>query len=464
MSSRPAKKTAPARAPKTTPPAAPIHPAAAAALMHDGEILLVQRQPHLKAFPGFWSFPGGKVDRDDHVDGEDRSAALMRAMVREVQEEVGCDLTALAADGQLAAMDCIGDATTPPFSPVRFDTHFFRVDLRHRPRLRVEHGELADAQWNTPAEWLRMWEAGRLLCAPPTIAVLKALADNPQADTAPLLGAERVPKGRVGWFDPVGGVRMLMVRSNTIPPAQHTNCFAICDADRAVMVVDPSPANDAEYTCLRDTLADWPVHGIMLTHHHPDHHERANRLASEFGVPMYCSEDTHRRIAQRVGKAWFDGVDVRHLRDGDTLCRWHGEAVKVLAVPGHDAGQLAPMPESRAWCIVSDLIQGVGTVVVGGDEGNMQHYFASLERIIDLDPAVIFPSHGNAMGTTWKLQETLRHRRMREEQVLKLHVAGQDIDGMLQTIYGGSTPDFLMPLARINIESHLEKLRAERRL
>lgn len=199
----------------------------------------------------------------------------------------------------------------------------------------------------------------------------------------------------------------------------------------------------------------------MLTHHHPDHNERANLLARERAVPLLCSEDTRARIARRQGDKWFKGVDVRPLGDGDYLCDWQGEKVHVLAVPGHDAGQLAPMPESRAWCIVSDLIQGVGTVVVGGDEGDMRLYFNSLRRVIDLAPDVVFPSHGQAMGGTWKLQETLRHREMREQQVLDLQRKGQSVDAMLKAIYGGSIPDFLMPLARVNIESHLDKLRAE---
>jgi len=50
-----------------------------------------------------------------------------------------------------------------------------------------------------------------------------------------------------------------------------------------------------------------------------------------------------------------------------------------------DEGQLALMPENRAWCIVSDLYQGVGTVVIAAPEGNMRKYFASLRKVIDLD-------------------------------------------------------------------------------
>jgi 8-oxo-dGTP pyrophosphatase MutT (NUDIX family) len=29
------------------------------------EIYAIQRQYHLKAFPGYWAFPGGKVEKGD---------------------------------------------------------------------------------------------------------------------------------------------------------------------------------------------------------------------------------------------------------------------------------------------------------------------------------------------------------------------------------------------------------------
>jgi glyoxylase-like metal-dependent hydrolase (beta-lactamase superfamily II) len=134
--------------------------------------------------------------------------------------------------------------------------------------------------------------------------------------------------------------------------------------------------------------------------------------------------------------------------------------VRLLAVPGHDEGQLAPMPESRAWCIVGDLIQGIGTVVIAPPEGNMRKYFDSLKRIIELDPAVIIPSHGLALGGTHYLQQALRHREERETQIRTRHEAGMGEDQILAEVYQAIDPR-LLPLARLNIRSHLAKLRED---
>jgi len=90
----------------------------------------------------------------------------------------------------------------------------------------------------------------------------------------------------------------------------------------------------------------------------------------------------------------------------------------------------------------------------------MAKYFASLEKIIALAPKVIWPSHGGALGGTFYLEQTLKHRRQREAQVKALFEAGKSLDEILNEVYVGLDPR-LVPLARMNIDSHLAKLRAE---
>jgi len=66
-------------------PGAPVVLVAAAALIDaDGRVLIAQR-PAGKPMAGLWEFPGGKV-----LDGETPEAAL----IRELNEELGIDITA----------------------------------------------------------------------------------------------------------------------------------------------------------------------------------------------------------------------------------------------------------------------------------------------------------------------------------------------------------------------------------
>src|SRR5690349_21041536 len=141
-------------------PSPPIHDAVTAVLAHGDDIYITRRQPHLAAFPGYWAFPGGKVDR---TDGDAPIAAgplaahpprLMRALARGLHEATGCGLLGAAESGLVRAVACLGEVTTPSFAPLRFRSWCFRIDLTQVPELDLDPGEAAEAQW-VPARTLR---------------------------------------------------------------------------------------------------------------------------------------------------------------------------------------------------------------------------------------------------------------------------------------------------------------------
>ena len=180
-------------------------------------------------------------------------------------------------------------------------------------------------------------------------------------------------------------------------------------------------------------------------------------------MSIFLSEDTYGRCLKKYGENYFENVVIHFLKEDDIVTTWLGQEVSVLEVPGHDEGQIAFMPKSRSWCIVGDLFQGIGTVVVGGDEGDMQKYFHSLKKIIHLSPKSVVPSHGIMLGGTHILEKTLKHREIREAQVLELVEANNTVDQILSIIYF-DLPKKLLPYAKANIESHLVKLKKEGRI
>lgn len=437
--------------------------AVTAVLVCDGEIYLTRRQTHLSAFPGFHAFAGGKVDKGEseatpaHPLLATHSPRLVNALFREIREELGFELEPLFEDGRAHTFTEIGVALTPPFAPVRFNTHFFRIDLAQRPAIALEISEIESGEWVAPGELLARYERGELLAAPPTLAVIRTLAADASATS---IGAFRDwSDDDIPMFEVVRGVRHFFVYSNTLPPADRTNSFLLGDDDAHRILVDPSPRSREELERLCAQVAPIGIHEVFLTHHHPDHREYADEVARRFLVPVAMSRDTEQRIRAKQPR-FFDGLAVRHYADGDAVTRWQGQALRSYEVPGHDEGQLALMPDNRAFCIVGDLIQGIGTVVIAAPEGNMAKYFATLERVIALAPRVIYPSHGTALGGTHYLEQTLKHRRAREAQIRQLTEAGRTIDEMLAEIYVGIDPR-LLGLARLNIESHLAKLREE---
>lgn len=438
-----------------------VRDAVTAVLLCDGELLMVQRQPQLPSFSGYWAFPGGKIEAAD-AEGRtalhcpDAETRVLVGMVREVREELGIDLDALAAAGQISAVRVLGEATTPPISAARFRTRFLRIDLGSKPVLALDTREHSAALWATPAEWLTRFQSGTLLMAPPTFDTVTALAADPTS-AMPLDLDNDGPDDECRIIEPLQGLRLIPVRSNTLPPATHTNAFLIGDSYK--VLVDPSPANRTELARLLKLLDRVGCDEVLITHHHPDHRQFANEIAAHYDVPLALS-DTTRRFVQAKDPQYFGDLLLRTYVEGDVVTRWLGQPVRVVPVPGHDAGQIALMPDNKAWFIVGDLIQGIGTVVIAKPEGHMATYFKTLQKVIDLDPAVIVPSHGMAMGTTYRLQETLKHRQLREAAVLQLHREGKSPDDMLPLLYQGVDAR-LWPLARMNIDAHLDKLRED---
>jgi ribonuclease/clavin/mitogillin len=446
-----------------------IRDAATAVLRVNDQICAIVRQPHLRAFPGYHSFPGGKVDRTDAdtlpdapgLEGLDPQQ--LNALCRELQEELCFDLIAGLRNGTVLRVQPLALALAPPFDFVRFRSQFYRIDLTDKPHLTPDSGEITKLMWNTPNELLEQFRAGDALMVPPTRWVLEGLADNMDCghlgDLSPKFDYDR----EVPCMEVLHGLRTLYVPSQTLPPASRTNAFRIGDDGAPQLLLDPSPESEAELTRVLKTLEADPPEFVFLTHHHPDHHQFANVLARKLGLPVCISEDSHGRIRAKHGSDYFDGIEVRLVGEGEVMTRWHGEDVRVYAVPGHDEGQLALAPESLRWFIVGDLIQGVGTVVISAPEGDMAKYFRTLERVIDLNPAVILPSHGIPMRSVHRLSATLQHRRERESRILELHQSGLLNPAILETVYKG-VDERLLPYAMRNIESHLAKLRQEGRV
>ena len=438
----------------------------AAVFCYDEQVFAVRRQAYLDAFPGYDSFPGGKIDREDSsqpyptnflnkLDG-----CSMHALVREIDEELGYDLPAGINSGEVTAVRYLATALAPAISPIRFRLYFFRIDLATKPQFTIDSGEIAAACWQTPQLMLDSFDAGDALMVPPLRWMLKQLHQNPMGanfgDLSPQFDEDLyIPK-----LELLSGLRMLSVPSNTFPPEKRTTAYLLGDAGAPKILVDPSPESLSVLEKLLRTLSPQNLNAIFITHHHHDHHEHAPALARQLKLPIWMSTDTHNRIKQKYGSDYFSGVQIGIKKAGDCLTTWKSESVRVYEIPGHDAGHLGLAPESLRWFLVGDLIQSFGTVVIAAPEGDMATYFQTLKQLIELDPAIIIPSHGMPMRSTFRLQATLQHRCDREIEIQEACKKGKTTTEILAMIYPEIAPQ-LAPFAMCNIESHLTKLRHE---
>lgn len=257
-------------------------------------------------------------------------------------------------------------------------------------------------------------------------------------------------------WEPAPGVLVMPLRTPTLPPATHTNCVVLGDAEACVVVDPASPYRD-EQERLEAALQGWVVEAIWLTHHHPDHVGGAVALRGHTGAPILAHPATIQRLPNIAG--------IEPLFEGDSL-DLSGDVWEALHTPGHARGHLAFRDAQRRIVVAGDLVAGQGTIVIDPPEGDLVDYLGTLARLITEGVGPLIPAHGPEIPDgEAKLLEYIAHRAAREDQVLAelgKHAHAHAID-LIPSMYP-EIPGYWHPLAARQVLAHLLKLEAEGRV
>ncbi len=354
---------------------------------------------------------------------------------------------------------------TPPFAPVRFDNRYFLLEHGEGAPEPADSEEAVAAGWLRPREALERWRRGEVMAAPPIVHVLRVLADGEAPEAEDALRRLREPEeanlGPLRNVELRPGLILFPLRTPTLPPASHTNCYLVGTGE--AVLVDPGTPDRAEGERLASALEvagsrlGRRVVAIWLTHHHPDHVGAVELLRRRLGVPVAAHPATAERLARRgiaVERTLADGERVELAGAGGPPV-----ALRVLHTPGHARGHLCFYEESLGSLLAGDMVSAVSTIVVDPPEGDMDAYLASLERLVELAPRALFPGHGPPIAdAAGKLRELVDHRLWREAKVLEAWRSGIREPGeMLPAVYDDA-PREAWPLAARQIEAHLRRL------
>jgi glyoxylase-like metal-dependent hydrolase (beta-lactamase superfamily II)/8-oxo-dGTP pyrophosphatase MutT (NUDIX family) len=408
----------------------------------DGAIFWVQRQVHDRFLSGFWAFPGGMAEKGETPE---------ETAVRETQEEVGYrhpDPTRLRP---------IGAWVTPPYLGVKLRTQFFLVDVGATCPAVVppRSEELMAGAWIQPQAALDRYNQGDALLAPPTISLLKGLAAGGETEhflADPHAHAKAPEFSRIRPH-----IALFPVRTPTIPPATHTNCYIV--GDDQLLIIDPASPFPKERKRLAQYIDSLPgtVKAIALTHEHRDHIGGAVSLAKHLGVPIWAHPQADERIK-------FD-VD-HHLNDGDVIDLGTHQ-IDVFHTPGHARGHLCYVDRATRTAIVGDMVAGLGTILIQPGDGDLKEYLNQLGRLRDMNLSALLPSHGPAMGgARYTLQRYIDHRLMRENKVLDALDNGPlTVSNIVKIAYADAPLAARIGpgggIAGLSVQSHLIKLIAD---
>ena len=398
----------------------------------------------------------------DDLDGETLAPARRRLLEKEI------DFPSLvAAEGwDLDARELVfaGRWMTPPLAPLRFDNRFFLLEWpASRPRQpEILEGELDHGEWIRPHRALERWRSSEIIAAPPILHILRVLAEEGPDNALPRLhDPAEANLGTLRRVEFRPGVLLLPLCTTTLPPATHTNTYVL-GTDESVLV-DPAPTEPREIERLGEAIDVLRQRGrrfraIWLTHHHPDHVGAVRAMATRLGVPVEAHAETAERLSAR-------GLDVAGTLEDAQEVVLDGSppfAVRIFHTPGHARGHLCFFDEGHRSLIAGDLVSGLSTIVIDPPEGDMDDYLDSLERMADLSPETVFPSHGPIMiDGEARLRQVREHRLWREKKIARAFAAGRQTAGQMVAEVYDDVPPAMHPIAERQIEAHLIRLRRQ---
>jgi glyoxylase-like metal-dependent hydrolase (beta-lactamase superfamily II) len=267
-----------------------------------------------------------------------------------------------------------------------------------------------------------------------------------------------------------------------------------------VAVIDPGPLLPAHLDAVLGALDPGErLTAILVTHTHSDHSPGAATIQARTGAPTYgfgphgpvAVDDPTDRIvfgdpeaddpepapAATPGAAGEEGAEQAVREGADTdfvpdhalvdgeVVEGDGWSFEAVHTPGHTSNHVCWSLLGERVLFTGDHVMGWSTSVISPPDGDLPAFLRSLERLLDRDDAVYWPTHGPAVTDPRPLVSAyLAHRHERSAQLLAALADGPaTIAQLVPRIYAEVAKPLWKPAAA-SMYAHVLALRDEGRI
>ena len=231
-----------------------------------------------------------------------------------------------------------------------------------------------------------------------------------------------------------------------------------------VAVIDPGPADETHIEAIMAATLGETITHILVTHTHIDHSPGCRILQEQSNAPTFAF-GPHGVLESGGGF----GADTefqpdQQLLDSDCITVG-GLQIQAVHTPGHASNHLSFYLASENALFCGDVVMGWSTTIVSPPDGNMKDYMASLQKLLDRDDSVYYPTHGSPIPDPQSyVRQLFSHRKAREDQVLALIQQGVSrVPDMLPLIYH-DLDHSMLPAAERSLSATVECLLEEGRI
>ncbi|XP_055997825.1 endoribonuclease LACTB2-like [Ostrea edulis] len=198
------------------------------------------------------------------------------------------------------------------------------------------------------------------------------------------------------------------------------------------------------------------IQEIILTHWHSDH------VGGTADVCRDITKSNQTRVSKfkrPPEKAEIDSGTVPcHFINENHVFKTDGATLRTIFTPGHADDHICLFLEEDSILFSGDNILGESTTIFE----DLHTYMASLQKMLTLNPSIIYPSHGPIItNPVEKIEFYISHRLQRENQIIQLLKSKPTTSftplDIVRNVYEDFAPELEMAAAS-NVRHHLSKL------